>query len=236
VSFNKYLVPIFCIIIILSSALANDTVFLREDFSSLDNWKQLYFPKIKAHTKYSIETEGGTHYLKAESTASASALVYRKEFNVYEYPKAKWRWKVSNVYKKALPGTKDGDDYPVRIYIIFKYDPAKDSFFGKIKYEAIRAIYGQYPPDSSLNYIWASSPDNPKIMASPYTDRAQLIALERGSTRVGEWVEESVDILGDYRKAFGTEPPLMASIAIMNDSDNTGENSVSYISNIEVYK
>jgi len=148
VSIKKYLVLIFCIIIIVSLAYANDTVFLREDFYSLDNWKPLYFPKIKAHTKYSIETKGGTHYLKAESTASASALVYRKEFNVYEYPKAKWRWKVSNVYKKALRGTKDGDDYPIRIYIVFKYDPTRDSFFGKIKYEAMRAIYGQYPPDS----------------------------------------------------------------------------------------
>jgi len=233
---KKYLILIICIVFIVSLAFANDAVFLREDFYSLDNWNPLYFPTIKAHTKYSIETEGGMHYLKAQSNASASALVYREQFNVYEYPNAKWRWKVSNVYKKALPGTKEGDDYPVRIYIFFKYDPARASFFGKFRYEAIRAIYGQYPPDSSLNYIWASSPDNPEIMPSPYTDRARLIALERGSARVGEWVEETVDILGDYRKAFGTDPPLMASIAIMNDSDNTGENSVSYISTLEVYK
>ena len=73
-------------------------------------------------------------------------------------------------------------------------------------------------------------------MPSPYTDRARLIALEKGPPKVGEWVEESVNILEDYRKAFGVDPPSAANIAIMNDSDNTGEKSVSFVGFIEVYK
>jgi hypothetical protein len=49
-------------------------------------------------------------------------------------------------------------------------------------------------------------------------------------------VEEEANILEDYTKAFGAAPPAIASIAIMNDSDNTGESSVSYVDYIEVYK
>jgi len=227
---------IFFIILAISAALAEDSVFLREDFHSLDNWKPLYFPKIKAHTNYSIETKGGSHYLKAESNGSASALVNVREIDVYKYPKVRWRWKVSNVYDKAVPGIKGGDDYPIRIYIFFKYDPGRLSFFERMKYNAGKALYGEYPPDSTLNYVWASSNNTPHIMPSPYTDRARLIALEKGPPKVGEWVEESVNILEDYRKAFGVDPPSAANIAIMNDSDNTGEKSVSFVGFIEVYK
>jgi hypothetical protein len=48
-------------------------------------------------------------------------------------------------------------------------------------------------------------------------------------------VDEEIDILTDYQRAFGTKPPARARIAIMNDSDNTGESSVSWMDHIEVY-
>ena len=36
--------------------------------------------------------------------------------------------------------------------------------------------------------------------------------------------------------AFGCKPPEKAGIAMMNDSDNTGEQSVSYLDYIEGYR
>jgi hypothetical protein len=40
------------------------------------DWKPVTFPRIFRHTKYElIEGEGGKHRLKAESDASASALI-----------------------------------------------------------------------------------------------------------------------------------------------------------------
>jgi len=39
-----------------------------------------------------------------------------------------------------------------------------------------------------------------------------------------------------HKDAFGEDSPSQASIAIMNDSDNTGEGSVSYIDYIEIHK
>jgi len=63
-----------------------------------------------------------------------------------------------------------------------------------------------------------------------------LIALEKGKEKVGMWQEEKVNILWDYRAAFGADPPASASIAIMNDPDNTGQASASYLNFIEVFK
>lgn len=214
---------------------AADTLF-REDFASLDRWKPLYFPKIKKHTSYTIETSAGETYLRAESDASASGLVYQGTYNVFDYPKARWRWKVNNVYAKADPATKEGDDYPIRVYIIFAYDPDKAGFLDKVKYELGKSIYGEYPPDSTLNYVWSSRDGGNRVITSPYTDRAKLIMIERGAKRAGQWVTEEVDVLDDYRKAFGEDPPAKASIAIMSDSDNTREKAVSFVDFIEVYR
>lgn len=45
---------------------------------------------------------------------------------------------------------------------------------------------------------------------------------------------EEVDVLSDYRRAFGTDPPGQAGLAVMNDSDDTGESSVSWLDDLEV--
>jgi hypothetical protein len=65
-------------------------------------------------------------------------------------------------------------------------------------------------------------------------DHVRYILLRKGSALAGTWQEEKVDIVADYREAFRTDPPAKARIAIMNDSDNTGESSVSWIEYIEV--
>jgi len=207
-----------------------------EDFNDLDNWRPISFPKIKKNTIYTIVKEGNKNYLRAESNDSASALVNIKEFNVYEYPKVKWKWKISNVYKNGNETEKSGDDYPVRIYILFKFDYENASVLKRIKYSIAKRIYGEYPPHTTLNYIWANRKHTINILTSPYTNESKMIILEAGPEKSGMWLEEEVNIIEDYRRAFSSDPPATASLAIMNDSDNTGESSVSFIEYIEVYK
>ncbi len=209
--------------------------FLREDFETLDNWGPLYFPKIKKHSSYMIEQTESESYLKAESNSSASALIYKKKFNCYSFPSVRWQWRVDNIYAKGDATAKKGDDYPIRVYIIFKYDPKKAGFFEKMKYGTAKLFYGKYPPHSSLNYIWANKEHKERIITSPYTDKSKMIVLEQGPSKVGTWQKEEVNIIQDYRIAFGEKPPAVASIAIMNDSDNTGEKSVSFIDYLEIY-
>jgi len=212
------------------------SVLFREDFNDLENWRPLVFPKIKQHSTYSIDMDGKDHILKAASNASASGIIYKKEFNVYEFSKVRWRWKVSNIYAKGDELSKAGDDYPIRIYIIFKYDPDAASFGQRLKYGLAKKIYGEYPPHSSLNYIWANKKHAERFITNAFVDEAKMVLLEAGAEKVNRWVDEEIDILDDYQKAFGTKPPALASIAIMNDSDNTGEHSESFVDYIEVFK
>jgi hypothetical protein len=205
-------------------ALAGDVVF-REDFATLDRWRPFAFPKIPAHTTYEIRTEGDVSYLSAFSNASASAVVLKEDFNVYDAPLLRWRWRVSNVFKKGDARLKSGDDYPLRIYVMFRYTPEGAPLGKRLKYGAARLLFGEYPPHSSLNYIWANRPQTERIITNAYASEARMVLLQTGPERAGEWVEESVDLLEDYREAFGEDPPAMATLAVMSDSDQTGESA-----------
>jgi hypothetical protein len=210
-----------------------ETVIINEDFNNLDKWEAYEFPKIKEHSTYTIIENG---ILKTQSNASASAIIYKDEFNVYEYPKINWRWKVDNILQKGDAKSKIGDDYPLRIYVAFKYDPKEAGIGKRLKYKSAKLLYGTFPPDSSLNYIWANKIHEEDIIPNSFTSKAQMILLKKGDKNVGKWETEEVDILEDYKKAFGEEPPKIASLIIMNDTDNTGESATSYVDYIKIFK
>ena len=218
----------------VSSPAADPVVLFREDFASLARWEPLTFPKIKAHSTYTLVREGEKSVLKAESRASASGLVCRQTFNIYEYPRLRWRWKVTLLPDRGDPREKEGDDYPIRIYVMFQYDPARATTGERLVYNATRLIYGKYPPHSTLNYVWTGRHIPERFIVSPYTDKARMVVLERGRERLGRWVEESVNVLDDYRRAFGKEPPALAGIAVMSDTDNTGATAEAYVDFIEI--
>ncbi|MEW6601049.1 MAG: DUF3047 domain-containing protein [Nitrospirota bacterium] len=231
----------FCLLLIFIASpyslyAGTDSVFFRDDFNNLENWRNMYFRTIREHTKYTIETGREGSLLKADSNASASGIILKKEFSVAEYPKVRWRWKVSNAYRKGNEEEKSGDDYPMRVYIAFKFDPASVSIGRRLKYTLIKAIYGEYPPHSSLIYIWANRKHKERIMDDAYASEAKLVILQSGDENTGKWIEQEINIIEDYQKAFGEAPPSTGGIAVMNDSDNTGERSVSYIDYIEVYR
>lgn len=207
---------------------------INEQFESLEEWVPVTFPKIENHSEYGIiKTQEGSA-LETRSNGSASGIRCIQEFNVYEYPVVRWRWKVENVYANGNVEEKSGDDYPIRVYIMFKYDPEQASLGEKMQYGLARMLYGEYPPQSSLNYIWANKLHKNRIYPSKYTDRSKMVILRAGESETGRWVDEKVNIVEDYQQAFGRKPPEQASIAIMNDSDNTGEKAVSYLDYIQV--
>jgi len=61
-----------------------------------------------------------------------------------------------------------------------------------------------------------------------------MIVTNSGSLHVKQWKTHTVNVLEDYKKAFGENPPIKVSLALMSDSDNTKESSKAYIDFIEV--
>lgn len=224
-----------CILLLLSvlPGLAGEPLF-REDFDQLKKWEPLTFPSIKAHSSYTVTTEGDATILRAESEAAASGMRHLTTFDPHTHPVVSWRWKIDGVLSKGNAATKAGDDYPMRIYIIFPYDPSKASFKKRALYRLAKARQGEYPPGSSLNYIWANRPQTKRIIPNAYTEYAQMIVLQTGADKAGQWQAETIDILKDYKAAYGKAAPREAALAIMIDTDNTGQSAAASLDYIEV--
>ena len=118
---------------------------------------------------------------------------------------------------------------------MFQYDPKDPNVKRKFKYGLGKLFYGKYPPYSSLTYIWANRSQGQKYLPSPYVREDMMIPLRSGSESAGQWMEEEVNLLEDYRTTFGTNPPRKANLAIMNDSDDMGESSVSWVDWIQIF-
>ncbi len=213
----------------IAALSANEKVFVDERFQTLDRWQPLLFPNISRHSTYAADRCDGESCLRLESANSASALVMKESFDVYRYPQLAWSWKVSTVYEKGDSATREGDDYPVRLYVMFAYDPDEASLGRQIQYGLAKTLYGEYPPDSTISYIWDNRAGDAPFIVNAYTEAARMIPIDAGPERVNSWREHQVDIVRDYTMAFGRKPPARASLAVMIDSDNTGESAKAWI-------
>ena len=196
-----------------------------------EGWQPLTFRNIERHTSYRLVTDDGTTVLQAIADASASGLVHRVRIDPKEYPFIEWRWKVNNVLVKGDVRKKDGDDYPARLYITFDYDPAKLGFIDGLKYKAAKLLYGEVPL-RAITYIWDSRAPEGTVVPNPYTNWVMMIVVESGKTRVGQWVNEKRNIYEDYKKVFAEEPGRITGVAVMTDTDNTGESAIGYYGDI----
>jgi hypothetical protein len=195
-------------------------------------WKPWRFKKIERLTDYTTVREEGSMVVRAIADNSASGLIRDVRIDPAEYPVLHWRWKVSNTYVRGDVRSKDGDDYPARIYLAFDYDPQRLGLLDRAKYGAAKLLYGQAPPLRVINYIWESKAPKDTITSSAYTDWVKMIVVESGPSTVNRWIAERRNVVEDYRRAFGEDPGMITGVAIMTDADNTGEAATAWYGDI----
>lgn len=199
-----------------------------------DNWKALTFPKIKRHTSYALVIDDHRTVVQAVSDASASGLIRYYKGSAEQYPWLAWQWKIDHVLKKGDVHAKKGDDYPARIYVAFEYTPEGLSWWQRMRYKAANLAAGGKLPGSAINYIWANKAPPGTIVSNPFADQTKMIVLQSGNAMAGRWISEKRNLVADYQAAFGRKPPRIMGIAIMTDTDNTGESTRAYYGDIRL--
>ena len=231
------------VVLIASAALSPAQPLVVGDFSSAEpgaaipaEWVPQTFRNIDRHTSYALVADAlhGT-VIHAQARASASGLIRRLDVETGVRPVLRWRWKVARPVNGGDVTRRDGDDYAARVYVSFRYTPELLSFSERAKFAAARVFYGEYPPHAALNYIWDAKAPVGTIVPNPYTDRVRMIVVETGVARAGRWLDYERDVITDYRAAFGSEPPPIAGIAIMTDTDNTGDTVEAWYGDITLW-
>lgn len=171
---------------------------------------------FKGQNRYVVEPCETGKCLKATSTASATGLIYRLSYKVQDFPILSWRWKVENVLEKGDARTKEGDDYAARVYVVFPH------WFS--------------PRTRVINYIWANKLEKGAAVPNPFFNNAVMIAVQSGKDNLGQWIAERRNVFNDYREIFGDDPPPAGAVAIMTDTDNTGETAQAWYDDIRLEK
>ncbi len=195
-------------------------------------WEPLAFPKIEAHTRYDWAPSSGA--LHALADKSASGLIARKISSVSETPILRWRWKIAKTLARGDERKKSGDDYAARVYVVFQYEPSRVGLMTRLKYGLIKKLRGEYPLYAGISYIWANKLAQGESLPSPYTRRVMMVAARSGDAGAGEWRSEERDILEDYQRLFGKEPPPYAGIAIMTDADDTQDTAEAWYADMSL--
>lgn len=197
-------------------------------------WRRYVLGNPEHLTEYSLVSDTGKTVLKAEANASVSALVYPVRADPLQTPWLTWSWRVDNLLQKGNILTKDGDDYPARVYVLFDYDVRKLPFGERTKVRLARLVYGDPIPVAALCYVWDNKQAPGFSTWSAYTGRLRMIVADSGAAHLKQWRRVQRNVAEDFRQAFGEEAPPITAVIVAADTDNTRESARAWFGDISL--
>lgn len=195
------------------------------------DWMPWSFSRLKKKTDYALVDDDGRISVRARSDGAASGLRHRLDIDPQRYPLLTWHWKVPQLIASADNTSRHKEDSPVRIMVSFDGDVDRLPLDDRIFFDKAR-IFGQELPYATLMYIWENRAPVGTVIPSAHTNRIRMIVAASGPTRLREWKSFERNIVEDFRRAYGEDPGRIKAVAIMTDTDNTGEQAVAYYGDI----
>ena len=194
-----------CVLLItcFALALANDgqSTIVIDTFSSCVkdrlpcNWQK--FKEVKG---ISLQHDSLNYFVSVQSVGDIESIAKRIVYNVHDYPHLHWHWRVHTLPREGREDIKKKNDSAAGIYVAFK---------------------GAYPFNHVIKYVWSTTLPVGTVTKSPYNHRVMIYVIEQGQNNLNQWVSEDRNVLDDFLKAFGSQPPPVEGIGIQTDSDNT---------------
>ncbi|ASJ75106.1 DUF3047 domain-containing protein [Granulosicoccus antarcticus] len=186
---------------------------LTGEFSSgsLSGWKERSFA---GNSKYELIEEQGTQVLQGSTNGKASILYTEQKVDLKTTPLIEWSWKVDRTYEGIDQRSRQGDDFPARLYVV-----AKTGFL---------------PWDTlAINYVWSTDAPLDDSWANPFTDKAHMVVVQTGNQRVGSWVTQQRNIAEDFKTYFGADIKQLSGYAVMIDGDNANKEGMAWFGKIQ---
>lgn len=149
---------------------------------------------------YAIQEQNGLRFLRADARGLGIQAARPYEWDLTAYPVLAWSWR------------------PI------EFPAGADEKNAKTN-DSVLAVYAVFPHTAwsvkSVKYVWsAAAPVGVHLTSS--AGLTQVLVVRSGTQGKGEWVEEKVNVLQDYRKYFQeSEAPKPSGIAVLTDSDDT---------------
>lgn len=180
--------------------------------ADISQWPERSFTEP---TRYRLESKADQPLLRADcSNGQASARYLEQSVDLQKTPILRWSWTISKPFSQLDETSKQGDDYPVRLYVV------KDG--GLLPWRTL-----------AVNYVWSSSQPIGSQWPNAYTSNAQMLAVSSGAPGDSALVQLERNVREDFQRLHGQTLDQIDGLAIMTDCDNSGQSVTGWYGSIE---
>ena len=164
-------------------------------------------------TEYSLGSNENGNYLKAIADNAASGLGKKVSIDLNLTPFINITWKVEKDLNGINEKSKKGHDFAARVFVIKKTGATALS-------------------NRAINYVFSSNENIGDNWPSPYTKKSIDNVLSTTKENLNKWVTVKANVKEDFKKFHDLNVNELDGIAIMADTDNSKNKSISYYQSI----
>tara|TARA_B100000989_G_scaffold179195_1_gene134596 strand:- start:236 stop:883 length:648 start_codon:yes stop_codon:yes gene_type:complete len=179
----------------------------------LDTLKVRKIRGAKNLTNYSLGNNDKGNFLRSEVKNGGSGLGKEVYVDLNKTPFLNITWKVEKDLSGINEKSKKGHDFAARFFVVKKTGLTPLS-------------------NKAINYVFSSNEEIGDFWSSPYTKSSIDYVLSSTKYNLNEWVTVKTNVKEDYKKLHNLEINILDGVAIMADSDQSKNQSISYFQNI----
>lgn len=168
-----------------------------------------YRENARNEFKYEVVGEAGNKYLKYKGSRAKHInypLADKEYINIYETPVLSWKARAWQLPENANEDNDSRNDVVMSVYVVFD--------FGRV------ALFKKVP--KTIRYTWSTTLEKGSEYSKLFGNQ-KIVVLESGIENRGKWITFERNIVEDYRRLYGDNPPSQPlAILILSDGDSTG--------------
>jgi hypothetical protein len=150
---------------------------------------------------YSVREEGGRRFLAAASRGLGIQAAKEREWDLNAYPLLAWSWRPREFPRGGDERESGTNDSVLAVYLLVPYSRVRGP--------------------KAVKYVWSEKVPLGTLLTSNM-GLTQVRVQRSGTAGKGEWRDERVNVLEDYKKLFKeSDTPKPAGIAVLTDADDT---------------
>ena len=177
---------------------------------------QLEVRKVRGadnNTIYTVGSNENGNFFKAVADNAASGLGKEVKIDLNKTPFINITWKIERDLPGIKENTKKGHDFAARVFAVKKTGATPLS-------------------NRAINYVFSSNNEIGFNSPSPYTKKSVDNVLASTKYNINEWVTVKANVKEDFKKFHNLDVNELDGIAIMLDTDNSKQKSITYYQNI----
>ena len=151
---------------------------------------------------YTVREANGRRYLAAQDTGHSVVLMKRFRWDPRQYPIMTWCWRTDALPPGGDERYTETNDSAAGVHVVFS-----SNFFGVPR---------------QIKYVWSTTLAPGTVSRRKGFARPWFVVLQSGPEKLGQWLQEWVDLEKDHDRIFSSDlPKKTLGISLLTDANAT---------------